>query len=215
MQYCYIMGWYGEALEAGQRTAKLIQFIGQWYEEAGTPMEARFFLCAAPVLADISLSCVVVVAEFYYMYSLSLLAACKGALEFISPKERVREQWIRMGEDTANDKRESRIDRRRQRKRGMSRSRSKSGLDGIPQPPLPPLPPTERITKEQFQEYLEIVAHNQEQMKRWADSAACNFQHQYLLVEVPLTARCGNWCTLSLMAAPHLPHVHHRRSVLG
>jgi hypothetical protein len=44
MQYCYIMGWYPEALEAGQRTAKLIQFIGQWYEEAGTSLyQSSFF----------------------------------------------------------------------------------------------------------------------------------------------------------------------------
>jgi hypothetical protein len=36
MQYCYIMGWYGEALEAGHRAAKILQHIDSWYEEAGT-----------------------------------------------------------------------------------------------------------------------------------------------------------------------------------
>jgi hypothetical protein len=150
------------------------------------------------------------------MYSLSLLAACKAACEFVSPEEQVQEldKWRELEKETSESesKREARLDRRRQqqeKRKGStglamhSRSRSQSMDESTTFPPVAP-----QITDEQYQEYLALVAHNQEQMKRWADSAPCNFLHQYTLVEVPTYPRrstCGGGAHRGLVVTTHSP----------
>jgi ApbE superfamily uncharacterized protein (UPF0280 family) len=40
------------------------------------------------------------------------------------------------------------------------------------------------LTKEKYEHYIRIVQKNQAMLKKFADSAPCNYSHQYILVEV-------------------------------
>jgi hypothetical protein len=40
------------------------------------------------------------------------------------------------------------------------------------------------LTKEKYEHYIRIVQKNQTMLKKFADSAPCNYSHQYILVEV-------------------------------
>lgn len=113
------------------------------------------------------------------MYSLVLLAVCKPTRGLVTPKERVRELSGSWRDE--EKKRSNRAARKRKARKTSSlgskvsprRGAYKEGAeDAIP------------LTPAEYEQYLATVEENQKKLKQWADSAPCNFGHQYLLVEV-------------------------------
>jgi hypothetical protein len=102
------------------------------------------------------------------------LAICKPVRPLIAPRERMRElcgSW-REAEKKRNSRRRKTLKRTTHGKRG---SRAKNVV-AVGDPLV--------VTPAEYDQYLLTVAENQAKLKQWADSAPCNFGHQYLLVEV-------------------------------
>jgi hypothetical protein len=195
MHYLYIMGRYSEALRCGQMAFERLSFIAQFREEVGSYsyishiswIFSRFFFDSA---------------EFHFVYSLTLLALCKAAQSFVTPKARVRELATGWRDAEKNmelkkgDARRKSLEkqRRRKRKEKLAHQRSLDRNSGAGSGGLAnfgggghhqlPLQQGLVLTKEDYESYKVIVAENQAKLKEWADTAPCNFAHQYLLVEV-------------------------------
>jgi hypothetical protein len=201
------MGRYHEALQAAQKTLERLSFIAQFKEEVGScavsPDDRTSLGQHSPTAVVCRVCCVSCAIEFHFVYSLVLLALCKGAQNFVTPKERVRELgsvWRESEKNMEVKPSESRlraIEKQRKKRKekmrslergpyGVSNGGSGGRLTGA-------LPHSARdqsggqavaLTKEEYESYKATVAQMQAKLKQWADAAPCNFAHQYLLVEV-------------------------------
>jgi hypothetical protein len=116
------------------------------------------------------------------MYSLVLLAVCKAARDFISPEDRVSEldaQWRLSEKGVSGKKWESRRHQQERQRKRQEAMRSRKGSLIRAEEALP----MAAVSEDEYKCYLEAVEQNQVKMKQWADSAPCNFRHQYILVE--------------------------------
>jgi hypothetical protein len=114
------------------------------------------------------------------MYSLVLLAVCKPVFGLVSPKERLRELSDSWREE---EKKRGDCTRRRRTSRPPSLGSKLSPRRGSQKEESDE---EVVVTADDYDQYLATVTENQKKLKQWADSAPCNFGHQYLLVEVPL-----------------------------
>jgi hypothetical protein len=81
------------------------------------------------------------------------------------------------------------------------------------------------LTKEKYEHYIRIVQKNQAALKKYADSAPCNYAHQYILVEVRPSAsphfsptKAGRWNTQLMVGCSFLharPSSHEFKSESG
>ncbi len=120
------------------------------------------------------------ILEFYFMYSLVLLAVCKPTRGLVTPKERMRElsgSW--RDEEKKRGNRAVRKRKARKTSLGSKVSPRRGAYREGAEDPIP-------LTPAEYEHYLATVEENQKKLKQWADSAPCNFGHQYLLVEVRL-----------------------------
>jgi hypothetical protein len=137
--------------------------------------------------------------EFHFIYSLTLLAACKASQNFIMPKERVRELdsgWrvsekslgVKPGEARRRSH-EKQKKRRKEKIRSLERwphtHGSKGGGSGGRLISLQHRQDEQVVLpKEEYLAHKKAAMQMQATLKQWADASPCNFQHQWLLIEV-------------------------------
>jgi hypothetical protein len=187
LRYFYMSGRYHDAVCEAQDTAAVLPYITQFKEEVGTCRPAAR---AALEPCTTSLPILLFVApthpcthapthsrtEYYYMYSLALLADCRSRLPTVTPKESMRllglPEW-RRAERKGRDRERPRRRRRRQLQSPRDSSSETSSSDEC-----------EQLSQEEYCEHMAIVDRNQANLKLWADSAPFNFAHWHLLVSV-------------------------------
>jgi hypothetical protein len=190
MHYLYTMGRYGEAVAEGRKAAEILTYITQFKEEVGTcdsTIGTDFTHSASTDCVAYRMCRVSVVhnpAEFYFYYSLALLAECRTARRLATPQERVRElssAWHGPEKSISikNSERRRRASLRRRRRlaRETEEDESSDGETSNQEPGL---------TYDEYNEHLATVAQNQATLKHWVAAAPCNFAHWHRLVEVLL-----------------------------
>jgi hypothetical protein len=130
--------------------------------------------------------CAVCAVEFYFYYSLALLAECRSARRLTAPRQRVNElssTWRNAEKNIGikNSELRRRRDslRRRNRQRTKAAAREDEGSCSSDEESQ-----SDELTQEEYDEHLATVANNQKMLKCWVDSAPANFAHWYKLVEV-------------------------------
>ena len=134
-------------------------------------------------------------AEFYFYYSLALLAECRTSRRLATPQERVSElssAWHGLEKSISikNSERRRRASLRRKRRLARETEEDESSSDGETSNQEPGL------TSDEYNEHLATVAQNQATLKHWVAAAPCNFAHWHRLVEV-LLHRCVSLQTLT------------------
>ncbi len=128
MHYFYLMGRYEEALQSGRHASELLSNFKGFKEEP----------------------------EFYYIYSLTLLAVCKTTRPLISSF-------------SPHSKPEGATDEQQEE----GNRKDMKDFNGV------------QVSEEHLQ-LIKLVVKNQKQFKRMSDEVPINYRHQYMLVEAEL-----------------------------
>ncbi len=132
MHYFYLMGRYEEALQSGRHASEHLSYFRGFKEEP----------------------------EFYYIYSLTLLAVCKTTRPLFSSSS------------SADHKTEETTGEVEEEQQQGNRKDTKN-FNGVQVP-------------EEHLQLINSVIENQKHLKRMSDEVPINYRHQYMLVEAEL-----------------------------